>query len=153
MPGCSNVHRRVRFTVLLVAPALLAATAATLPAQTSHRPLDVPGPTATEPLRRTRLILKDGSFQLVLSYKVEGTVVRYRSAERDGALEDIPLNLVDLPATERWRAEHDPLLKAQAAAEAAEHPPVLSPELQREEAARARPHAGGRPRPAPAGRP
>ena len=99
--------------------------------------MDLPDATAPEGSRRTRLILKDGSYQLILSYKVDGAVVRYRSAERNGELEDVPLALVDLPATEKWKAEHDPLLKAQAAAEAAQHPPVLSPELQREEADRA----------------
>lgn len=99
-----------------------------------RRAMDVPDTAAAEAApRRTHLILKDGSYQLVLSYKVTGSVVRYRSAERDGAAEDIPLALVDLPATERWKAEHDPLLKAQQAAQ----PPVLSPELQREEADRA----------------
>jgi hypothetical protein len=78
--------------------------------------------------QRTHLILKDGTFQIVLSYKVVGSVVRYRSAERNGETEDIPLELVDLPATEKWRAEH-------AAAQSPTRP-VLSPELEREEAAR-----------------
>jgi len=78
--------------------------------------------------QRTHLILKDGSFQVVLSYKVVGDVVRYRSAERNGQPEDIPLDLVDLPATERWMREH---MEAQSVTR-----PVLSPELEREEAAR-----------------
>ncbi len=96
--------------------------------------MDVPSATqATQEPTRTRLILKDGSFQLVLSYKVVGNVVRYRSAERDGEEEDIPLALVDLPATEKWKKDHEP--GSQAAAQTAS--PVLSPELAREEAARA----------------
>ncbi|HEY5212735.1 MAG TPA: hypothetical protein VIJ38_06920 [Acidobacteriaceae bacterium] len=77
---------------------------------------------------RTRLILKDGSYQLVLGYKVIGNVVRYRSAERNGETEDVPLSLVDLPATERWQSDH---AKVQSNAR-----PVLTPELEREEAAR-----------------
>jgi len=78
--------------------------------------------------QRTRLILKDGSYQLVLGYKVIGNVVRYRSAERNDETEDVPLSLVDLPATERWQSDH---ARAQSNTR-----PVLSPELEREEAAR-----------------
>jgi hypothetical protein len=77
--------------------------------------------------QRTHLILKDGSYQIVLSYGVVGNVVRFVSAERNGEAEDIPLALVDLPATERWKADH----QAQA-----DRTTVLSPELAREEAER-----------------
>jgi hypothetical protein len=102
--------------------------------QQQHRPMDVPNPAqSTQERTRTRLILKDGTYQLVLSYKVVGNVVRYRSAERDGEEEDVPLALVDLPATEKWKKDHEP--GAEPAAQNA--PPVLSPELAREEAARA----------------
>ena len=79
--------------------------------------------------RRTRLIMKDGSFQLVLSYKVSVAVVYYRSAERNGETEDVPLALVDLLATEQWARDH-------AAAQTHDRP-VLSPELAKEEADRA----------------
>lgn len=102
--------------------------------QQQHRPMEVPSPTesTTEPAR-TRLILKDGSYQLVRSYRVVGNVVSYVSAERDGAQEQIPLALVDLAATERWKKDHEP-----GAREAQEQQPaVLSPELAKEEAARA----------------
>src|SRR5580692_12976179 len=58
-------------------------------------------PDATTP-HRTRLILKDGSYQLIMSYKIVGNVVRYVSAERGGAEEEIPLSLVDLEATKLW---------------------------------------------------
>jgi hypothetical protein len=95
----------------------------------TRHPLDVPDPSQREQPQRQRLILKDGTFQLVLSYKVVGSVVRYRSAERGGEQEEVPLALVDLPATERWKREHEP--------GAQNLPPVLSPELAREEAARA----------------
>ncbi len=73
-----------------------------------------------------RLILKDGHYQVVLRYEVVGDVVRYVSAERDGATEEIPLDLVDLPATERWQ-QH---------LQEATPGPVLSPELAAEEAER-----------------
>jgi threonine dehydratase len=74
-----------------------------------HRPLDTPDPVqSSQAPARMRLILKDGSYQLVLSYKVVGDVVRFRSAERDGEEEEIPLALVDLAATERWKKDHEP---------------------------------------------
>jgi hypothetical protein len=76
---------------------------------------------------RLRLIMKDGSYQVVLGYQVAGDVVRYQSAERDGETEEVPLAQVDLPATERWQQQHAP---------AAERGPVLSPELAAEESAR-----------------
>lgn len=120
------------FLLQRVIPAVLAVAMlpAVVNAQTQRRPMDVPNPTRNEvEPARTRLILKDGSYQLVLSYKVVGNVVRYRSAERDGAEEDLPLSLVDLPATERWKQEHAPGAQPPA--------PVLTPELAAEEAARA----------------
>ena len=99
-----------------------------------HRPMDVPSPTQSpdEPTR-TRLILKDGTYQLVYSYKVVGDVVHYRSAERDGQEEDIPLALVDMPATEKWKKDHEPGANLDQPAQT----PVISPELAKEEAARA----------------
>lgn len=96
--------------------------------------MDVPNPTHSpdEPTR-TRLILKDGSYQLVFSYKVVGNVVRYLSAERDGQAEEIPLALVDVPATEKWKKDHEPGANVEQTAET----PVISPELAKQEAARA----------------
>ena len=38
--------------------------------------------------RRIHLILKDGNYQVVLSYEVAGKIVRYVSAERGGEQED-----------------------------------------------------------------
>ena len=84
--------------------------------------------------QRKRLILKDGTYQLVLSYTVSGGVVHYRSAERNGETEDIPLALVDLPATKEWAREHDP---GMAHSSDSQRSPVLSPELAKEEADRA----------------
>jgi hypothetical protein len=108
--------RRLPRNIAVMALSLCLSSAAL--AQTSSSP------------HRTRLILKDGTYQIVLSYKVVGKVVRFASAERNGETEEIPLALVDLPATERWKADH----AAETSAE--DRPVVLSPELAREEAER-----------------
>ena len=60
-------------------------------------------------LKRTRLYLKDGSFQVVLSYEVRGDNVFFLSAERGAEQEIIPLRLVDLDATRKWEQQRDAL--------------------------------------------
>lgn len=84
---------------------------------------------------RTRLYLKDGSYQIVMSYRISGSLVHYISAERDGAEEEVPLYLVDLDATHRWEKEHS-AAQASDNSNSAEPPPI-DPELLKEEADRA----------------
>ena len=84
---------------------------------------------------RTRLYLKDGSYQIVMSYTIVGKNVRYISAERGGDAELIPLNLIDLDATHQWEARH-PLIDPNAPPEQ-RAAPAIDPELLKEEADRA----------------
>ncbi len=82
-------------------------------------------------VKRIRLYLKDGTYQLVTSYRVSGDRVRYVSAERAGETEEVPLKMVDLAATEKWTKDHTLGPDGQRAA------PALDPELVRDEAERA----------------
>ncbi len=114
-------------SILLLAPAAC-------PAQLASRSAPASQPAPANP-HRTRLILKDGSYQIVMSYTVVGSRVRYVSAERGGDPEEIPLALVDLPATQLWDKQHAP---PDPNAPSAERPaPAIDPELLKEEADRA----------------
>jgi hypothetical protein len=85
---------------------------------------------------RTRLILKDGSYQIVMSYQVKGKIVSYASAER-GATEEIPTDLVDWDATHRWERQHPATVSDAGQGEAVAPAASIDPELLQEEADRA----------------
>ena len=51
-----------------------------------------------------RLILKDGSYQSVVKYEVQGNRVHYLSAERY-EWEDIPASMIDWDATKKYEAD------------------------------------------------
>jgi len=112
--------------VVLVLTALLGSGA--VAGAQEHKPIPlqpgVPGMGSNH-----RLILKDGSFQMVRQYEVVGDRVRYLSQER-GEWEEMPADLVDWDATRKWERDH-------ATASTDETSPAMkeAAELDKEEAA------------------
>jgi len=115
---------------------LASACAATSFAQPApQQPLPDVSKTSAGAPHRTRLILKDGSYQIVMSYQIKGKIVSYVSAER-GEVEELPADLVDWDATHKWEKQHPPADEPGAALQQAP-PPAIDPELLKEEADRA----------------
>ncbi len=78
-------------------------------------------PAAAQITSGKRLILKDGTYQIISRYEVHGDRVRYLSAER-GDWEEIPNELIDWPATDKWNKAHEP--GAHPPAPATQNPPA-----------------------------
>jgi hypothetical protein len=119
----------------VVLAAVLAVCAQESRAQPAPRqPLPDVSKTSDGAPHRTRLILKDGSYQIVMSYAVKGKIVSYVSAER-GEVEELPYDLVDWDATKKWEREHSPVDEVDP-----NRPPppapAIDPELLKEEADR-----------------
>ena len=94
---------------------LASACAATSFAQPApQQPLPDVSKTSAGAPHRTRLILKDGSYQIVMSYQIKGKIVSYVSAER-GEVEELPADLVDWDATHKWEKQHPPADESDAA--------------------------------------
>jgi hypothetical protein len=99
-----------RLIFLAACVAGIAAWAASAGAQSSEpnadrKPLTVQ-PDAPGLRTNHRLILKDGSYQLVRSYQVVGDRVRYVPLDRSADVEELPVDLVDWEATRKWERDH-----------------------------------------------
>jgi hypothetical protein len=95
-----------RVLAVLFAALLLVATASAQSSSSgqSQKPL-VLKPDPAGLAKNHRLILKDGTYQLVRQYTIAGDRVRYLSLER-GEWEEMPADLVDWDATRKWERDH-----------------------------------------------
>lgn len=72
----------------------------------AHKPLPMPESKIPGAGSNHRLVLKDGSYQVVRKYEIVGNRVRYISIERGGDWEELPMDLIDWDATRKWEREH-----------------------------------------------
>ena len=100
-----NYFFELRRVLRAGAVALLLAALIPAGAQNQTQPIKIK-PDAPGLAKNHRLILKDGSYQLVREYQIVGDRVRYRSVERAGDWEELPVNLVDWDATKKWELNH-----------------------------------------------
>ena len=107
-------HIRVVLPALVTALTLSVACAAQSSSQTSSQtqqqaPQPLPLKPPTPGLGQNhRLILKDGTYQIVRRYEIVGDRVRYISVERAGDWEELPVSLIDWDATHKWERDNTP---------------------------------------------
>jgi hypothetical protein len=95
------LHARRIFAALLTLVLIAGSAAFACAQKTLPLKPDVPGTGSNH-----RLILKDGTYQLVRKYEIVGDRVRYISVERSGDWEELPESLVDWDATRKWERDH-----------------------------------------------
>ncbi|PYV13072.1 MAG: hypothetical protein DMG07_15545, partial [Acidobacteria bacterium] len=91
-----DIARRIAWLLLAAVPA---APLPETPAQQAQ-----PRQPGAPQVKIKRLVLKDGSYELVGNYEIKGDRVRYLSSERH-EWEEVPYSLVDWPATEKYAQE------------------------------------------------
>ena len=99
---CGRFGIRAGFSAAL--PAAYAQKPVTSAPREGQKPLPMKPDAPGQP-RNHRLILKDGTYQMVRQYTLAGDRVRYLSLER-GEWEEMPADLVDWAATEKWERDH-----------------------------------------------
>ena len=101
--------------LLLGVCALVSLVHAQAPAKGGPAPSTAPVPGPNPEIKR--LILKDGSYQPLVRFDVQGDRVRYLSAERY-EWEELPFSLIDWAATEQYAREHSGQVRVSAEAKA-----------------------------------
>ena len=125
-PMSKKQLREVRRLLTVTMAALLLAGLAARAQKTLTVKPDPPGLATNH-----RLILKDGTYQLVRKYEIVGDRVRYISLERGGDWEELPVDLVDWDATRKWERDH----AAPTAGDAASPAMKEAADIDKEEAA------------------
>jgi len=99
---------RARYFIILGLAFFGSAWVRDIAAQSSHATAADAAPPRTADPAIHRLILKDGSYQVVTKWQVTpaGDRIRYISAERGGDWEEVPMTLMDWAATRKYAREH-----------------------------------------------
>ncbi len=124
--------RSLRFIPAALLLVLLLAGA--VPFGSSQERKSINPSSAPKNINKKRLILKDGSYQIVTQWEVKKDRVRYFSAER-AEWEEVPSNLIDWPATEKWNKDHENGEPAPGASIVPTTPPPTHEQEQKEAAA------------------